>query len=93
MTRCYEGFDPLVTPMTLPNRHPGTVQLLGFLAYDHLPPFLQAVSAPCHDLGYDMATTLPDGPELTAGLRKLLEAKDCFVRQALVAHQSQEVAA
>lgn len=27
--------------------------------------------------------TLPDGPELTAGLRKLLEAKDCFVRAAL----------
>ena len=24
-----------------------------------------------------------DGPELTAGLRKLLEAKDCFVRAAL----------
>lgn len=26
---------------------------------------------------------LSDGPELTAGLRKLLEAKDCFVRQAI----------
>jgi hypothetical protein len=26
-----------------------------------------------------------DGPELTAGLRKLLEAKDCFVRAALSA--------
>lgn len=24
------------------------------------------------------------GPELSAGLRKLLEAKDCFVRQALL---------
>jgi hypothetical protein len=30
-----------------------------------------------------MISELPDGPELTAGLRKLLEAKDCFVRQAL----------
>lgn len=29
-----------------------------------------------------MIRELPDGPELTAGLRKLLEAKDCFVRQA-----------
>jgi hypothetical protein len=27
--------------------------------------------------------TLPDGPEKSAGLRKLLEAKDCFVRAAL----------
>lgn len=30
---------------------------------------------------------LPDGPELTAGLRKLLEAKDCFVRAAVDAHR------
>ena len=27
--------------------------------------------------------TLPDGAEKSAGLRKLLEAKDCFVRAAL----------
>jgi hypothetical protein len=27
-----------------------------------------------------MIYQLPDGPELIAGLRKLLEAKDCFVR-------------
>lgn len=74
----------------LANRHPGTVQLLGFFAFDHLPAFLQAVSAPCHDLAFDMATTLPDGPELTAGLRKLLEAKDAFVRQALVARSKDE---
>jgi hypothetical protein len=30
-----------------------------------------------------MIKRLPDGPELTAGLRKLLEAKDCFVRAHL----------
>ncbi len=30
-------------------------------------------------------STLPEGPELTAGLRKLLEAKDCFVRAAMAA--------
>lgn len=71
-------------------RHPSTVQLLGFFAYDHLPPFLQTVSAPCHDLAFDLAGSLPDGPELTAGLRKLLEAKDAFVRQALVVKQLHE---
>ena len=32
-----------------------------------------------------MQDTLPDGPEKTAGLRKLLESKDCFVRAALPA--------
>jgi hypothetical protein len=31
-----------------------------------------------------MASRL-DGPELTVGLRKLLEAKDCMVRAALPA--------
>lgn len=76
--------------MSIPNRHPSTTQLLGFFAFEHLPPFLQAVSSPCHDLAFDMATTLPDGPELTAGLRKLLEAKDAFVRQALIAKQIAE---
>jgi hypothetical protein len=75
--------------MTMPTRHPATTQLLGFFEFEHLPPFLQAVSAPCHDLAFDIASTLPDGPELTAGLRKLLEAKDCFVRQALVVKQAE----
>jgi hypothetical protein len=32
-----------------------------------------------------MVEACPDGPELTTGLRKLLEAKDCFVRSALSA--------
>jgi hypothetical protein len=27
-----------------------------------------------------MVAALPDGPELTTGLRKLVEVKDCFVR-------------
>ena len=75
--------------MTVPTRHPATTQLLGFFAFEHLPPPLQAISAPCHDLAFDMVSTLPDGAELSAGLRKLLEAKDCFVRQALLAAQQQ----
>lgn len=80
---------PVLHPLAVSGRHPATTQLLGFFEFEHLPPFLQAVSAPCHDLAFDIATTLPDGPELTAGLRKLLEAKDCFVRQALLTQQSQ----
>lgn len=69
----------------LEHRHPGTQQIARFFAYDHLPAHLQAVSEPCHDLAEQMIQELPDGPELTAGLRKLLEAKDCFVRQAVTA--------
>jgi hypothetical protein len=51
--------------------------------YDHLPPFLQQFSKPFHDLMVEMVNALMDSPELTAGLRKLLEAKDCFVRAAV----------
>ncbi len=64
-------------------RHPGTTSLLRYFAYAHLPEHLQAVSRPCAELADAMVAALPDGPELTAGLRKLLEAKDCFVRAAL----------
>jgi hypothetical protein len=31
-----------------------------------------------------MELTLPDGSEKSAGMRKLLEAKDCFVRAMLI---------
>ena len=33
---------------------------------------------------------LPDGPEKSAGLRKLLEAKDCFVRSAIELPDTEE---
>jgi hypothetical protein len=65
------------------DRHPGVVAIAQFFAYDHLPPHLREISAPCARLAERAIEVLPDGPELTAGLRKLLEAKDCFVRAAL----------
>jgi hypothetical protein len=64
-------------------RHPATVGILKHFTYSHLPEHLQQVSAGCSHLAQRLAHTLPDGPELTAGLRKLLEAKDCFVRAEL----------
>lgn len=64
-------------------RHPATEHLLRYFEYAHLPEPLQAVSKPCCDLAHEMTDAVPDGPELSAGLRKLLEAKDCFVRAAL----------
>jgi hypothetical protein len=69
-------------------RHPGTLGLLRFFKYEHLPENLQRISKPCDLLARDLIRTLPDGPELTAGLRKLLEAKDCFVRAGLPALRS-----
>ena len=54
-----------------------------FFAYDHLPEHLQDVSKPIADLQKLMEELLPDGAEKSAGMRKLLEAKDCFVRAKL----------
>lgn len=51
--------------------------------YAHLPAHLQEVSKPVGELAQVMKETLPDCAEKSAGLRKLLEAKDCFVRAKL----------
>jgi len=62
--------------------HPATAQILRHFEFGHLPDRLQEVSKPFHALAHDLAGKL-SGPELSAGLRKLLEAKDCMVRAAL----------
>lgn len=68
---------------TYEGRHPAIVSLARFFDYEHLArEDLRQVSRMCSDLAEEMIRHL-DGPELTAGLRKLLEAKDCFVRAAL----------
>jgi hypothetical protein len=57
--------------------------IMRFFAFSHLPPNLQEVSKPIGELAELMEATLPSGAEKSAGLRKLIEAKDCFVRAAL----------
>ena len=54
-----------------------------YFAYEHLPASLQEVSKPIGDLARKMDESLPDGPEKSVGLRKLLEAKDALVRAKL----------
>jgi hypothetical protein len=54
-----------------------------YFSYEHLPPDLQEVSKPLAELAYMLEELLPDGPEKSAGMRHLLEAKDCFVRVKL----------
>ena len=46
------------------------------------PEHLAAVSVQFQNLAISLVAYL-DGPELKAGLRKLLESKDCMVRAAL----------
>ena len=53
----------------------------------HLPSNLQEVTTVIRELAVTMNDTLPDCAEKSAGLRKLLEAKDCFVRARLEGKQ------
>jgi hypothetical protein len=54
-----------------------------YFDYGHLPEKLQEVSKPIGELAKLMEEILPDGPEKSAGMHRLLEAKDCFVRAKL----------
>lgn len=69
---------------TASGRNFGTDHLLSLFQWAHLPEHLAAVSRPIGLLAHEMVSKLEDGPELTAGLRKLVEAKDCLVRQAVI---------
>lgn len=70
-----------------PQHHPAVAEVLRHFSFDHLPEHLAAISKKVHDLAHEMAEKL-DGPMLTTGLHKLLEAKDAFVRAA--AHPQQK---
>ena len=54
-----------------------------YFSYEHLPPKLQEISKPLTELALLLEEILPDSAEKSAGMRKLLEAKDCFVRAKL----------
>lgn len=62
---------------------PTREELLRFFEYKHLPPPLQRVSSVIYHAAEFMVDNVPPSAERSAGLRKLLEAKDCFVRAAM----------
>jgi hypothetical protein len=57
--------------------------ILRYFKYDHLSPRLQEVSVPFSELAHRLDLILPNGPEKSVALRKLLEGKDAAVRSAL----------
>lgn len=60
-----------------------TNQIMKYFEYSHLPERLQTVSKPIGELSMQMDASIPESAEKSAGLRKLLEAKDCLVRASL----------
>ncbi len=57
--------------------------IMQFFAFAQLPPHLQEVSRPFGELAQRIVDTIPQNPERTVALRKLLEGKDAAVRAAL----------
>jgi hypothetical protein len=65
-------------------RHPSVRHFEDLFEFGHLPEgLLRDTSMVMSQMADTMLTVLEDGIELSVGLRKLLEAKDCFVRQAV----------
>lgn len=61
-----------------------TSPIIQFFTYDHLrDPIAREISSGIAEVANAMEAVLTAGPEKSAGLRKLLEAKDCFVRAAI----------
>lgn len=60
-----------------------TERMLQFFQFKHLPPHLAKISVAFAELAGRLVSELPQNPERTVALRKLLEAKDCAVRAVL----------
>jgi len=58
-------------------------RMIRWFKYPVHPEHLQQISAPISRLAMEMDDLLEESAEKTAGLHKLLEAKDCLVRAAL----------
>lgn len=71
--------------LNVTDRHPATQHFAPLFSFEHIAEGkLREISQECHAFAQKMVDALPDGPELSTGLRKLLEAKDCLVRAALL---------
>ena len=53
---------------------------LRFFRYEHMPPNLQPVAAAFYQTASWVVDEIPSSAERSAGLRKLLEARDCAIR-------------
>lgn len=58
-------------------------RMLRWFEFAHLPNHLQSISTEFYTVAHRLCDKLKPGPERTVMLRKLLEAKDAAVRQAI----------
>lgn len=73
----------IYNPADFYGRHPAIQEIMRWFDYDHLSGVPRTTAFSVAELAKMMVDETPDSAELTAGLRKLLEAKDCFVRASV----------
>lgn len=73
----------------LKDRNRAVIDAAQWFAFDHLTGQPREVSFNVAGLAFGMIGELPDSPELTHALRRLIEAKDCLVRAAIAAGDPQ----
>lgn len=73
-------FEKTYEPVPSGKHQQSKSDILKYFTYDHLPDALKEVSKPLSEIANMLDELLPNCAEKSAGMRKLLEAKDCFVR-------------
>ena len=64
--------------------HPGIQTAMAWLAFSHLPPYLQPFAEPLYRAGMALVLSMDDSSaELTTALNKLVESKDSAVRAGI----------
>lgn len=94
----YEGRSLQISEIEIKNTGPLPDNIkphdsMQFFEYKHLPDHLQEISMPFGQLAQQLDELLPNNPEKSAMMRKLMEAKDCAVRARLFkeSHCSSEI--
>lgn len=72
--------EPLLPDLPVPDPQEPDDRMLKWFTFTHLPPQLRATSRLFYVLAIELCQTVPEGPERTVALRKLLESKDAAVR-------------
>jgi hypothetical protein len=77
---------PQKVKLDLSNRDAELAEIAQFFEFGHLPEGqIRELGSILANHALWIAAVLPDSNELNVGLRKLLEAKDCFIRAAIAA--------
>jgi len=77
----------MVRVLNVSGRDPGIAEIVPWFDSSHLPEHLRPIALEIEGAAVFMLAALHDSYELEAGLRKLLEAKDCFVRAKIITDQ------